>query len=541
MVMVNLVAATRGNRRVASWQSSIGRWRRSKLGVALPLCVALVSWFGSGCQADRTESVEKQAIRLALKATGGLDLSAIFGMETPSAWSTTTLGAVLGQSSTHSQGSYSLSVQPSNSNGYTPIRSVALTTLPVVSPTLAVDIMLPNLQPNPYWYGTAQAYIDCPSRGIYSQFLNQVELTGKPLGVWSTVNFTLTNAWISGLLQPGYLDLTITIVLNVQVPTTGIYFVDNLRFVAVTSNGCGNRPNGTSCTDGDACTLGDTCQSGSCHPGSAVTCTASDQCHDIGTCDSTTGICSKPVKPGTPPCDDGNACTQNDTCQAGICVGTSPVTCTPQDICHVAGTCDPATGQCSNPPRTGGPADVIPTLVCVNPKGNGQFEALFGYTNPDSEIATIQVGQSNQFYPGPKGRGQKEDFLPITSEAAFSVLFNGDPLTWSLPGGCATASSQSTMCPSTVCSPSCKRGEKCVGGKCVTQCGDGLCAGDENCSTCQVDCGCPAGMVCYAEGCATPVQCGGVGWACGSGTSFGVAVDCGTCAGGKTCVDHFCE
>jgi hypothetical protein len=352
--MRSLAVPAGGSRRMVHEKGWSGRpQRRGNLRLSLCLWVALASWLGSACDADQASSSASRVIAPALKAAGGPDLGAIFGMETPSAWSTVTPGAVLGQSSTHSQGSYSLSVRPSNSNGFTPIKSVALTTLPVVSPTLAVDMMLPRYQPNPWWYGTAQAYIDCPSRSIWSQFLGQVELTGRPLGVWTTVNFTLTNAWITALLQAGYSDLTITVVLNVQVPTTGVYYVDNLRFVPVASNGCGGRPNGTSCTDNSACTLGDTCQSGSCHSGTAVTCTASDQCHDVGTCDPATGVCSNPAKPGTPPCNDGNACTQDDRCQAGVCVSGTPVTCTALDQCHDAGTCDPSTGQCSNPPKTG--------------------------------------------------------------------------------------------------------------------------------------------------------------------------------------------
>lgn len=49
------------------------------------------------------------------------------------------------------------------------------------------------------------------------------------------------------------------------------------------------------------------------------------------------------------PCDDGDACTQVDTCQGGVCVGGDPVVCAAADACHVAGTCDPASGRCSNP------------------------------------------------------------------------------------------------------------------------------------------------------------------------------------------------
>src|SRR4029078_3090376 len=47
-------------------------------------------------------------------------------------------------------------------------------------------------------------------------------------------------------------------------------------------------------------------------------------------------------------CSDGSACTQADSCQSGNCVGTA-VVCTPLDACHVAGTCSPVTGVCTNP------------------------------------------------------------------------------------------------------------------------------------------------------------------------------------------------
>src|SRR5262249_12809754 len=36
------------------------------------------------------------------------------------------------------------------------------------------------------------------------------------------------------------------------------------------------------------------------------------------------------------------------------CLGANPVVCTAMDECHDVGTCDPTTGQCSNPPKTGG-------------------------------------------------------------------------------------------------------------------------------------------------------------------------------------------
>src|SRR5262249_40205942 len=97
-------------------------------------------------------------------------------------------------------------------------------------------------------------------------------------------------------------------------------------------------PNGTSCDDGNACTQTDACQGGSCVGSNDVVCTASDQCHVAGTCNPGTGMCSNPEATNGTPCSDGDACTQTDTCQAGSCSGTNPVICTASDQCHVVGT-----------------------------------------------------------------------------------------------------------------------------------------------------------------------------------------------------------
>lgn len=115
-------------------------------------------------------------------------------------------------------------------------------------------------------------------------------------------------------------------------------------------------PDGTPCTDSNACTQNDTCQSGACVPGTPVVCTALDQCHDIGVCDPANGICSDPAKANGSTCNDGNACTQTDTCQEGVCTGNNPVVCTASDQCHDAGVCNPNTGICSNPTKTNGSA-----------------------------------------------------------------------------------------------------------------------------------------------------------------------------------------
>lgn len=114
------------------------------------------------------------------------------------------------------------------------------------------------------------------------------------------------------------------------------------------------RPNGTTCDDGNACSRTDTCQAGTCTGSNPVTCSASDQCHLAGTCNPQSGACSNPTKPNGSACNDGNACTQSDSCQGGACTGADPVVCTALGPCHTAGTCNPSTGTCSNPLKPDG-------------------------------------------------------------------------------------------------------------------------------------------------------------------------------------------
>ena len=109
------------------------------------------------------------------------------------------------------------------------------------------------------------------------------------------------------------------------------------------------KPDGTTCDDGDACTRNDACQSGACAPGTPVTCTAADQCHLAGTCDPASGSCSTVTKPNGSGCTDGDGCTTGDTCQAGACVGGAGVTCSRPAWCTEAGVCDPTTGACGAP------------------------------------------------------------------------------------------------------------------------------------------------------------------------------------------------
>jgi hypothetical protein len=80
--------------------------------------------------------------------------------------------------------------------------------------------------------------------------------------------------------------------------------------------------------------VGDVCTTGVCSGVdlcAGVVCAASDSCHDVGTCDWETGICSNPAKQDAPGCGGGDvlvdACTNDLECTGGrVCV---------QSVCQV--------------------------------------------------------------------------------------------------------------------------------------------------------------------------------------------------------------
>ncbi|MFP2929023.1 LamG-like jellyroll fold domain-containing protein [Pyxidicoccus sp. 3LG] len=118
---------------------------------------------------------------------------------------------------------------------------------------------------------------------------------------------------------------------------------------------CAGEP--TVCTDIDECANGTAnCQPGeicvntpgsyTCEPDlcAGVVCAPLDACHIAGTCNPSTGQCSNPVAPNGTACSDGNACTQPDTCQGGVCTGGPLVGDTTSNIAH-RWTFDEASGS----------------------------------------------------------------------------------------------------------------------------------------------------------------------------------------------------
>ena len=110
--------------------------------------------------------------------------------------------------------------------------------------------------------------------------------------------------------------------------------------------GCVTQPTGGFCQDGNACTVGDACSGSACVPGAIANCDDQNQCTADG-CDKDKG-CTHAATAA--PCSDGSLCTQADLCQGGVCAGGAPVICKDNQVCTVD-ACDPAKG-CVFAPNT---------------------------------------------------------------------------------------------------------------------------------------------------------------------------------------------
>jgi hypothetical protein len=126
------------------------------------------------------------------------------------------------------QGAFALKV---GHTGWREVNSVLLNTSLIqvqgVTPKLAFDIFIPGNPVNPGWLGQAQMYVSCPSAGLNNLSLGNVELNGKLLNQFSTVQFAVPWNVRQVMLSP-HGDFSFKLVVNSG--DSGHIF-DNLRFV----------------------------------------------------------------------------------------------------------------------------------------------------------------------------------------------------------------------------------------------------------------------------------------------------------------------
>jgi hypothetical protein len=182
---------------------------------------------GLGCSSTSVEE------RLGTKTQAiAAESALILGFEDATDWAVNT-GAV-SSTSNRTQGNAALAVRaPVN---YTSLVSAALDASAVVGietagAAISVDLLMPEEQPNPWYFGAVQLYASSPSSGVYNQYLGQVELTGKPLGEFVTYEFQVPDFVRSRLAAGTFTDLTFTLALNAPFGATGTYIFDNLHVV----------------------------------------------------------------------------------------------------------------------------------------------------------------------------------------------------------------------------------------------------------------------------------------------------------------------
>jgi hypothetical protein len=155
----------------------------------------------------------------------------------------------------------------------------------------------------------------------------------------------------------------------------------------------GGRYSSEFCDDGNPCTMNDRCEAGVCF-GDPVVCEPLDACHVAGVCDPGTGLCSNPTAPDGTPCDDASACTTSDSCQTGVCTG-GPLECNDGNNC-TDDACDPAIGCTneSNDTCTGEPkGQGYWKRLCRGPHASGEFISPFDVNcvNDSCTFATVET------------------------------------------------------------------------------------------------------------------------------------------------------
>lgn len=111
------------------------------------------------------------------------------------------------------------------------------------------------------------------------------------------------------------------------------------------------------CDDGDLCTENDTCTGAVC-AGTPIDCSGLDNSCNVGVCNDTNGVCEPAPANEGGTCDDGDPCTDPDLCVTGVCTGTFITGCI---NCILDTDCDDQ-NECTSDACPNGACDFAPVL-----------------------------------------------------------------------------------------------------------------------------------------------------------------------------------
>ncbi len=107
-------------------------------------------------------------------------------------------------------------------------RDFATSEIPALGDKLAIDVFAPESLPNPYWGGALQAYLTCPSEGVWSGYIGQVDLTHLYLNAWNTVEILLP-VHLRDTLESDANDCSLKLTLNVHQGLS-MWHIDRIGF-----------------------------------------------------------------------------------------------------------------------------------------------------------------------------------------------------------------------------------------------------------------------------------------------------------------------
>ena len=300
------------------------------------------------------------------------------------------------------------------------------------------------------------------------------------------------------------------------------------------------------CSDGNLCSVGDACLHGQCIAAAQLDCMDENLCTD-DTCDPTSGCV---YSFNDAPCDDADACTDEDHCVEGACAGAVAVGCDDENPC-TKDVCLADSG-CLNTPNTDPCEDGNPCTIADHCSG--------GVCLPGAnECPCVADADCDAVDDGDKCNGLlvcvNAHCLPKPNSV---VVCDG---------------SGDTQCKTNTCDPEtgicgfafvaeggacndgdlCTNEDQCIGGTCIsgrpTLCGDGDPCTVDTCSSamgCQhaelADCvGCTSDADCLDADPCTVDRCDGDA-ACTHGFEDGSPCDDGDkCTGGDACLAGECQ